>query len=231
MQFLLDTANVEAIRAACALYPIAGVTTNPTNVAREIAPLPELIGGIRGVIGSDRLFHVQVVGEDAEGMVAEARLLADLVGPGFCCKVPVTPDGLAAIQRIVAAGMVATGTAVSSVGQAILAARAGAAYVIPYVNRMDVAEGSGSGSALVASIVAAYRLHGIGTRLIAASVKTVEQVERCCLAGAWACTLPVEVLRAVVRHPMTDAAVAGFARDWAVAYEGQRVDAARRGPA
>ena len=172
MHFLLDTANVEAIRAACAVYPIAGVTTNPTNVARETAPLRELIAGIRGVIGRERLFHVQVVAGDADGMLAEARLLAEIVGPGFCCKVPVTPDGLAAIRRIVAAGMVATATSVSSVGQAVLAARAGAAYVIPYVNRMDVAEGSGSGSALVADIVSAYRLHGIGTRLIAASVKT-----------------------------------------------------------
>lgn len=229
VHFLLDTANVDAIREACAVFPVAGVTTNPSNVARERAPLRELIADIQGILGPDRQFHVQVVAQDADAMLAEARLLADLAGPGFCCKVSVTREGLAAIGRIVDAGITATATSVSSVGQAMLAARAGAAYLIPYVNRVDVADGPGAGAALVAEIVSAFRLHRIETRLIAASVKTVEQVRACCVAGAWACTLPVDVLEAVLRHPLTDAAVGGFARDWESAYEGPSVDARRRG--
>ena len=229
MHFLLDTADVEAIRAACAVFPVAGVTTNPSNVAREPAPLHELIAGIREILGPERSLHVQVVAADAEEMLAEARLLAELVGPGFRAKVPVTREGLAAIGRIADAGMTATATSVSSLGQALLAARAGAAYLIPYVNRVDVAEGPGAGAALVGEIVAAFRLHGIETRLIAASVKTVEQVRACAIAGAWACTLPVDVLEAVAHHLLTDAAVAAFARDWEAAYDGLRVDAPWRG--
>lgn len=228
MHFLLDTADVEAIRGACAVFPVAGVTTNPSNVAREKAPLGELIAAIREILGPDRSLHVQVVAPDAGGMLAEARLLAELVGPGFCAKVPVTREGLAAIGRIADAGMTATATSVSSLGQALLAARAGAAYLIPYVNRVDVAEGPGAGAALVGEIVSAFRLHGIETRLIAASVKTVEQVRACALAGAWGCTLPVDVLEAVARHPLTDAAVVAFARDWEAAYEDLRIDAPRR---
>jgi TalC/MipB family fructose-6-phosphate aldolase len=228
VHFLLDTADVEAIHAACAVFPIAGVTTNPTNVARETAPLRDLVAAIRGILGPDRSLHVQVVAPDADGMLAEARLLAELVGPGFCCKVPVTRDGLAAVGRIVAAGMTATATSVSSVGQALLAARAGAAYLIPYVNRMDVAEGPGAGAALVAEIVSTFRLYKIETRLIAASVKTVEQGHACARAGAWAVTLPVDVLEATLRHPLTDAAVEGFARDWEAVYEALAVDAPRR---
>jgi TalC/MipB family fructose-6-phosphate aldolase len=229
VHFLLDTADVEAIREACDVFPVAGVTTNPSNIAREPAPLRKLIAAIREILGPERSLHVQVVAPDADGMLAEARLLADLVGPGFCCKVPVTRDGLAAIGRIVAAGMTATATSVSSVGQALLAARAGAAYLIPYVNRTDVAEGPGAGAALVGEIVSTFRLHAIETRLIAASVKTVEQVHACARAGAWAVTLPVDVLEATLRHPLTDAAVAAFARDWEAAYDGLRVDAPWRG--
>lgn len=221
MFYLLDTANLQAITRLIDLYPVAGVTTNPTLVAREGRPLRELLTGLRQAIGEQRQLHVQVVHPDAAGMVAEAGLLRELVGGQFYAKVPVTPQGLKAIRLIHAGGIPVTATAVFTVQQAVLAARAGASFVAPYVNRLDQIQSSGTD--LVARIVRTFQVHGIETKVLAASFKNCEQVERCCEAGAHEVTVSPEILEQLLSHPLTVTAASSFAADWHAAYDGRSI--------
>lgn len=222
MLYLLDTANLPAITRLIDIYPVAGVTTNPTIVAREGRPFRDLLISLRKAIGPDRQLHVQVVAPDAAGMLAEARLLQELVGGESYAKVPITPEGLKAMRLMHAEGLPVTATAVFTVQQAMLAARAGASFVAPYVNRLDQIQSSGAD--LVARIVKSYKEHGIATRVLAASFRNCEQVERCCEAGVHAVTVSPDILEQLLNHPLTDSAVARFAEDWKQAYGGQSID-------
>lgn len=212
MLFLVDTSDLDAIREAFDVYPLAGVTTNPTNVAREGIPLEELIERIRGIVGPDPELHVQVLARDTPTMVEEARAIWRLAGPHGFVKVPVTRDGLAAIRRITAEGIPVTATAVFTLEQAVLAARAGAAYVAPYVNRLD--EAGGRSSELVAAIVDAFAVYELPTRVLGASFRSVKQVHACLIAGAHACTMTLDVLNLLVRNTLTEDAVESFERNW-----------------
>lgn len=222
MLHLIDTADVAAIRRIAELFPLAGVTTNPTLIARERRPLRPLLAEIRDIIGPGAMLHVQVTAPDGDGMLREAEQLAEIVGAGFHAKVPLTAEGLKAIRLMAEKGIATTATAVAAPRQALLAARAGAAFVAPYVNRLDMIGGDGVG--VVAAIVRLFAQHKLGTRLLAASFKTAQQVEGVALAGAHSATLAPDVLESLVRHPLTDAGLAGFAADWAAAYgEGRGV--------
>lgn len=216
MLYLLDTADVAAIRRLIDLFPIAGVTTNPTLVARAQRPFRELIEDIRAAIGPGTMLHVQVTATDAATMLREAEALADLVGAGFHAKVPLTAEGLKAIRLMAQKGIAVTATAVVAPQQALLAARAGAAFVAPYVNRLDMIGADGVG--VVAAIVALFREHGLATRLLTASFKTVQQVDGVARAGAHSATVAPDLLEQLVHHPLTDAGIAGFAADWSAAY-------------
>lgn len=216
MIYFLDTADVAAIARLCDLYPVAGVTTNPTLIAREKRPFPDIIKDIRAVIGDGAMLHVQVTGSDADTMVAEARKLADLVGAGFHPKVPVTAEGIKAIRRLSGLGFRVTATAVVTAQQALMAAVAGAAFTAPYVNRLDMI--GGDGVKVVADIVHLFRVHALPTRLLTASFKNVQQVHDVAMAGAQSATLPPDILEALIRHPLTDSGIAGFSADWAAAY-------------
>lgn len=216
MIYFLDTADVGAIARLCDLYPVAGVTTNPTLIAREKRPFPDIIKDIRAVIGDGAMLHVQVTGSDADTMVAEARKLADLVGAGFHPKVPVTAEGIKAIRRLSGLGFRVTATAVVTAQQALMAAVAGAAFTAPYVNRLDMI--GGDGVKVVADIVHLFRVHALPTRLLTASFKNVQQVHDVAMAGAQSATLPPDILEALIRHPLTDSGLAGFSADWAAAY-------------
>lgn len=216
MLYLLDTADVAAIRRLADIFPLAGVTTNPTLIARETRPFKGLIQDIRAAIGSGAMLHVQVTGADAATMLAEAKALSDLVGGGFHAKVPLTAEGLKAIRLMAQAGIPVTATAVVTAQQALLAARAGAAFVAPYVNRLDMIGADGVG--VVAAIARLFSSFGLPTRLLTASFKTVQQVEGVALAGAHSATIAPELLEQLIRHPLTDQGLAGFAADWAAAY-------------
>jgi len=137
MLFLLDTANVKEIARCFDLFPVAGVTTNPTLIAQEKRPFYNILTDIRAVIGEASMLHVQVVGSDAETMVAEAHQLRDRFGADIFPKIPVTPQGLKAIRILAASGFHVTATAIGAPLQALLAARAGASFTAPYVNRLD----------------------------------------------------------------------------------------------
>ena len=212
MRFLVDTADVEEIRRAFETYPLSGVTTNPSSVARQGLELPRVLPAIRQVIGADAELHVQVTASDAPGMLRDAHELSELAGGHVFVKVPVTREGITAMRRLVGEGFTVTATSVFAARQAFLAGAAGVAYVAPYVNRLD--EAGGQGEALVRDIATAFAGAGLGTVVLAASFRDVDQVERCCLAGAGACTLPPALLDALVAHSLTEHSVASFERDW-----------------
>lgn len=216
MLFFLDTANVSEIARCFKLFPVSGVSTNPTLIAKEKRPFYETLAAIRDVIGEDTILHAQVLGADADTMVEEAHQLRHRFGPSLYPKVPVTPQGYKAIGILAASGFSVTATAIATPLQALLAARAGATYVAPYVNRIDNIGGDGVG--VVAQIVRLISTHGLATKLLTASFKNVQQVQDVALAGAYAATMAPELLDLVVKHPLTDSGVAVFCEDWAAAF-------------
>jgi len=216
MLFLLDTANVKEIARCFDLFPVAGVTTNPTLIAQEKRPFYDILTDIRAVIGEGSMLHVQVVGSDADTMVAEAHQLRDRFGAGIFPKIPVTPQGLKAIRNLAAAGFHVTATAIGAPLQALLAARAGASFTAPYVNRLDNIGGDGVG--VVANIVRLFAAYGLSTKLLTASFKNVQQVLDVALAGAHTATMAPDLLDLIIQHPLTDSGIAGFNADWAEAY-------------
>ena len=216
MLYLLDTADVREIARCLDLYPLAGVTTNPSIIAEARRPFMDILTDIRKVIGEQLMFHVQVAGSDAETMVAEAHRLRDRFGAGIQPKLPVSPQGLKAIRLLAASGFSVTATAVGTPQQALLAARAGAAFTAPYVNRLDNIYGDGIG--VVSTMVRLFLAHGLSTRVLAASFKNVQQVQDVALAGAQAVTLAPDLLDMVARHPLTDSGIEGFMADWNGAY-------------
>lgn len=212
MRFFVDTAEIEEIRRTFDAYPLSGVTTNPSSVARQELELSRLIPKIREVIGPDAELHVQVTAPDAPGMMREAHWLSELAGPHLFVKVPVTREGIKAMRQLADGGLAVTATSVFAANQAFLAAAGGAAYVAPYVNRLD--EAGGDGETMVREIATAFAAGRLATAILAASFRNVDQVKRCCLAGADVCTLQPALLDALVAHPLTDDSVAGFEREW-----------------
>jgi fructose-6-phosphate aldolase 2 len=216
MLFLLDTANVREIARCFNLFPVAGVTTNPTLIAKEKRPFYDILMDIRNVIGEETMLHAQVLGADAETMVAEANQLRDRLGAGILPKIPVTPQGMKAIRILAASGFSVTATAIVTPLQALVAARAGAAFTAPYVNRIDNIGGDGVG--VVTNIARLFSVYGLATKILTASFKNVQQVQDVALAGAHTATLAPDLLDQIISHPLTDSGVAGFNADWAAAY-------------
>ena len=216
MIYFLDTADTQAIQRAVDLYPLSGVTTNPSIIAKENKPLKEILQNIREIIGPDRLLHVQVAGKTADVMVQEARLLHAKVDDRLCIKVPVTREGMKAIRLLAAEGFTVTATAILTPQQALMAAVAGAAYLAPYVNRLDNI--CGNGIQVVSDIAALLAIHNLDAQLLAASFKNVQQVHEVALAGCQTVTIAPDVFEQLLVHPLTDSGVAGFERDWDAVY-------------
>ena len=212
MKLYIDTAHVADIREMMEYSPLIGVTTNPTLLSREGGNPVETLLAIRRVIGDDRQLHVQVTEETPEAMVAEAQAIVRLLGENTYIKVPVGETGLRVTSELAAQGIGVTETAIFTAGQALMAARAGASYVAPYVNRLDNIQADGVG--VVADIAQIFALHGIEAEVLAASFKSPQQVLRVALAGGHTATVAPDVLRTLLAHPLTDAAVDSFASDW-----------------
>lgn len=137
MLYIMDTANLDKIRHCVEFYPIDGVTTNPSIISKEHSDFPKLIKEIRSIIGEDRMFHIQVTGDTYEEIVKEATELRDYVGGNLYIKVPISKEGLKATSKLKEMGMKVTETAIFTPQQALIAAKAGADFVAPYVNRLD----------------------------------------------------------------------------------------------
>jgi fructose-6-phosphate aldolase 2 len=215
MIYMLDTANLEAIRKAVDLYPLAGVTTNPSIVAKENKPLKEILQGIREVIGSGRMLHAQVMGTTAEVMVREAEAMRE-IDPPLIIKVPVTPQGIKAMKLLKEKDIRITATAILTPQQALMAAKAGAEFLAPYVNRLDNI--CSDGTLVAAEIVHLLEVYGLKSKVLAASFKNVQQVHEVAKAGAQAVTIAPDVFDQLLKHPLTDSGVAGFTADWEAVY-------------
>ncbi|ACY83299.1 fructose-6-phosphate aldolase [Edwardsiella piscicida] len=215
MELYLDTADCAAVQRLARILPLAGVTTNPSILARSgLSPAQALPRLYDALGGHGRLF-AQVMANDAQGMVSEARALRAIVD-NLVVKVPVTSEGLAAIKLLKQEGIPTLGTAVYGAGQGLLAALAGADYIAPYVNRLD-AQG-GDGIKTVEALQRLLTLHAPQASVLAASFKNARQALDCLLAGCGAITLPIEVAEQFISAPAVTAAVAQFEQDWQDAF-------------
>ncbi|NDJ55679.1 fructose-6-phosphate aldolase [Enterobacteriaceae bacterium 4M9] len=215
MELYLDTSDVAAVKRLARIFPLAGVTTNPSIVASGKKPVDVLLPELYEALGGKGRLFAQVMAPRAQEMVQDAQKLRTLVAD-VVVKVPVTAEGLAAIKLLTAQGIPTLGTAVYGAGQGLLSALAGAQYVAPYVNRLD-AQG-GDGIATVKDLQQLLSLHAPGAKVLAASFKTPRQALECLLAGCESITLPLDVAEQFISTPAVDAAVAKFEQDWLRAF-------------
>ena len=215
MELYLDTSDVDAVKALARIFPLAGVTTNPSIVAAGNQTLEVLLPQLQEAMGGQGRLFAQVMATTAEGMVSDARKLRAIIAD-IVVKVPVTAEGLAAIKLLKEEGIPTLGTAVYGAAQGLLAALAGAEYVAPYVNRVD-AQG-GDGIQTVTDLQTLLKMHAPHAKVLAASFKTPRQALDCLLAGCESITLPLDVAQQMISSPAVDAAVAKFEHDWHSAF-------------
>ncbi len=216
MLYLIDSADLGAIKRCCEFYPVAGVTTNPTIVSREKTDFKNLIYSIREIIGDNKMLHVQTTSTDANEMLSEAKLIREVVGDNFFLKIPITAEGLKATAMCKDAGIGVTMTAIFTQQQALLSACAGADFVAPYINRLDNIVSDGV--RVVSEIVEMFKSYDIKTKILAASFKNVEQVHKVSMTGAGAVTVNPDIFDMLIYHPLTYYAIDDFNQDWATIY-------------
>lgn len=209
MKLYLDTANVEEIREAARWGILNGVTTNPSLAARENEDFAKILPSICDLV--DGPVSAEVISLEYEGMVREGRKLAG-IHPNVVVKIPIVPEGMQAVKALSAEGIKVNVTLIFSVNQALLAARAGAAYVSPFLGRLD--DIGHTGVELVRDIVDVIDLHDLDVEVIAASIRHPEHVPAVALAGAHIATMPFKVLKQMFRHPLTDLGIESFLSDW-----------------
>lgn len=212
MKIFIDTANFDEIKAAYEMGFVAGVTTNPSLVVKEKRDLKEVIKQIAALV--DGPVSAEVIATTAPEMIKEAHELVKL-GDNVVIKVPMTPEGLKAVAVLAKEGIKTNVTLIFSANQALLAARAGATFVSPFVGRID--DISMDGITLIEDIAEIFMVHDIKTEIIAASVRTPMHMTQCAKAGAHIATVPYKVLMASMKHPLTDAGLARFLADWEAA--------------
>ncbi|EKS7424951.1 fructose-6-phosphate aldolase [Enterobacter ludwigii] len=215
MELYLDTANVAEVERLARIFPIAGVTTNPSIVAANGETLWNVLPRLQNAIGPQGTLFAQTMSREAEGMVAEAKRLSNAI-PDIVVKIPVTAQGLMAIKMLKKEGITTLGTAVYSAAQGLLAALAGAKYVAPYVNRVD-AQG-GDGIRMVQELQSLLERHAPESSVLAASFKTPRQALDCLLAGCEAITLPLDVAQQMLGTPAVESAIEKFEHDWKNAF-------------
>ena len=211
MRFFIDTANVEEIRKANDMGVICGVTTNPSLIAKEGRDFNEVIKEITSIVDGPISGEVKATTTDAEGMIAEGREIAK-IHPNMVVKIPMTAEGLKAVKVLSTEGVKTNVTLIFTANQALLAARAGASYVSPFLGRLD--DISVVGAELVEEIVEMFAVSGIETQVIAASIRNPIHVTECVLAGADIATVPYKVIEQMTHHPLTDAGIEKFQADY-----------------
>ena len=212
MRIFMDTANIDDIRRGAAMGVVDGVTTNPSLLAREGVQYRDRVLEICEVV--DGPISAECISSTADDLVAEAHRIAAW-HPNVVVKIPMTEAGLQAIRRVSADGIRVNTTLIFSANQALLAARAGASFVSPFVGRLD--DGGHDGMEVIREIAAIFETHGLATEVLAASIRGARDVTEAALAGAHVATLPSNVLFQMVRHPLTDAGIERFLAD-AAAY-------------
>ena len=211
MKFFIDTANVEEIKRASDMGIIAGVTTNPSLIAKEGRDFVTVVREIGEIVKGP--ISAEVLSLEADGMVAEAKDLCERIGnPDLVIKIPMCAEGLKAVRRLTALGIRTNVTLIFSSAQALLAAAAGATYVSPFVGRLD--DIGVCGMDLIREIVEIFRVQRIKTEIIAASVRSPLHVAEIARTGCDVATVPYKVFEAMTKHPLTDSGIARFLSDW-----------------
>ena len=211
MKFFIDTANVDEIRKANDMGIICGVTTNPSLIAKEGRDFNEVIKEITSIVDGPISGEVKATTQDAEGMIKEGREIA-AIHPNMIVKIPMTVEGLKATKVLSSEGIKTNVTLIFSANQALLAARAGATYVSPFLGRLD--DINVRGVDLIQEISDIFAVAGIKTEIIAASVRNPIHVTDCALAGADIATVPYKVLEQMTKHPLTDQGIEKFVADY-----------------
>ena len=213
MRFFIDTANVEEIRKAAKMGLICGVTTNPSLIAKEGRDFSEVIQEITQIV--DGPISGEVISLDAAAMIEEGRQIAK-IHPNMVVKIPMTEEGLEAVSVLSREGVKTNVTLIFSSTQALLAARAGATYVSPFLGRLD--DISTDGLQLIADIAEIFSVHEIETQIIAASIRHPMHVIECAKLGAHIATVPYKVFQQMIQHPLTTAGIDKFMADWNSVY-------------
>ncbi len=211
MRFFVDTADVDEIRKANDMGVICGVTTNPSLIAKSGINFEEVIKEITSIVDGPISGEVKATTVDAEGMIKEGREIAK-IHPNMVVKIPMTVEGLKAVKVLSKEGIKTNVTLIFSANQALLAARAGATYVSPFLGRLD--DISVRGVDLIREIADIFMTAGIETEIIAASVRNPIHVTDCALAGADIATVPYKVIEQMTKHPLTDAGIEKFQADY-----------------
>ena len=211
MKFFIDTANVEDIKKANDMGVICGVTTNPSLIAKEGRDFKEVIKEITSIVDGPISGEVKATTLDAENMIKEGREIA-AIHPNMVVKIPMTVEGLKAVKVLTAEGIKTNVTLIFSANQALLAARAGATYVSPFLGRLD--DISQPGIELIQTIAEIFQIYGLETEIIAASVRSPIHVTDCALAGADIATVPYSVIAQMTKHPLTDQGIEKFQADY-----------------
>ncbi|MBQ9387814.1 MAG: fructose-6-phosphate aldolase [Lachnospiraceae bacterium] len=211
MKLFLDTANIDEIRRANDMGVICGVTTNPSLIAKEGRKVEDVVAEIASIVDGPISGEVKATTTDAEGMIKEGREIA-AIHPNMVVKIPITEEGLKATRVLASEGIKVNMTLIFTAAQALLAARAGAAFVSPFMGRLD--DISTPGIDLISMIAEMFEVHGIETEIIAASTRNPIHVIDSALAGADIATVPFKVIEQMMHHPLTDAGIEKFKKDY-----------------
>ncbi|GAP62038.1 transaldolase [Ardenticatena maritima] len=212
MQIFLDTAVLDEIRQAAEWGVLDGVTTNPTLAARAGRAFKENILAISEIIGDRGTVSAETVSTDVEGMIEEARLVTSWA-PNIVAKIPCTPNGLAATRKLAEEGIRVNMTLVFNATQGLLAMKAGAYYVSPFIGRLD--DAGQNGMELIEQLVHIKHTYGFETQVLAASIRHPMHVVQAAMLGADIATMPFKVLQQIMKHPLTDIGLQRFLEDWA----------------
>ena len=210
MKFFVDTAIVEEIKKANDMGVICGVTTNPSLIAKSGRDFADVIKEITDIVDGAISGEVKATTQDAEGMIAEGREIAK-IHPNMVVKIPMTVEGLKAVKQLSQEGIKTNVTLIFNANQALLAARAGATYVSPFLGRLD--DISVPGVDLIRTIADIFAIHEIETEIIAASIRNPIHIIYFALAGAHIATVPYSVIESMTKHPLTDAGIEKFIQD------------------
>lgn len=212
MKFIIDDADIAKIKDIYNTFAVDGVTTNPSILAKSGRQPYEVLTEIREFIGPDAELHVQVIAPDAEGMVRDGHRIVEVLGKNTYVKVPTTKEGLRAMKLLHGEGIRVTATAIYTRMQAFLAAKAGADYAAPYVNRIDNLGGDGVKAAQ--DIHDIFRKNGLNCQVLAASFKNSQQVQELCEYGIGAATISPDVIEALIKNDSVTMAVEAFVKDF-----------------
>jgi transaldolase len=217
MKIFLDTADIDEIRIAARWGVLDGVTTNPTLFAKVGGSYDDILREICGITPGP--VSAEVVAEDGEGMIREGRHFAELA-PNIVVKVPMSEEGLEAIARLAAESIKTNCTLIFSANQGLLAAKAGASLLSPFIGRLD--DANSDGMAVIRELTQIVELHALESEVLVASIRHPRHVTEAALAGAQIATVPLKVLRQMIHHPLTDTGTVQFRKDWQAAQEAHR---------